>query len=88
MQPYWADYFALLAVLEGRAADAARLAGFADAAYARNEDERQSNEIAAIERARTLTRAALGEAEAVRLQAEGARCSDGEAAALAFGEAR
>ena len=88
MQPYWADYFALLAVLEGRAADAARLAGFADAAYVRNEDERQSNEIAAIERARTLTRAALGEAEAERLQAEGARCSDGEAAALAFGEAR
>jgi hypothetical protein len=88
MQAYWADYFALLAALEGRAADAARLAGYADATYVRNDDERQNNEAAAVERARALARATLGAAEAARLQAEGARCSDDEAAALAFGAAR
>jgi hypothetical protein len=88
MQPYWADHLALLAALEDRALDAARLAGYADAAYARNEDERQGNETAAVERARTLAREALGEAEAARLQAEGERCSDDDAAALAFGRPR
>jgi hypothetical protein len=85
LQPYWGDYLALLAALERRPADAARLAGYADAGYVRKDDKRQANEAAAIERAHALVRAALGEAEAARLHAEGAGLRDDEVAALAFG---
>lgn len=86
MQAWWADYLALLAALEGRPADAARLAGYADAVYLRHQDHRQANEAAAVERARALARAALGDAEAARLQAEGARLRDEDIAAIALAD--
>ena len=54
--------------------DAARLAGHADAAYAAyaaHDDTRQANEATVHTRACTLARAALGDADFGRLQAEG-----------------
>lgn len=83
-QILWADYLALLAALEGRPQAAARLIGYADAAYATREILRQSNEAAAIDRARTLARAALGEATFGHLQAEGATLRDEQIAVIAF----
>ena len=88
MRPYFADYLALLAALDTRPEAVARLCGYADAAYAAFEDMRHPNEAAAIDRARVLARAALGDAGFERLQAEGASCSGEEAAALAFGHAQ
>ena len=85
MRPYFADYLALLAALDSRPETAARLCGYADAAYVAFDDARQPNEAAAIERARTLARAALGDAAFERLQADGARLTSDEAAAVAFG---
>jgi len=83
LQPYFADYLALLAALAGRLEAAARLAGYADAANAR---ERDANEAAAHARAVHLARAALGDATFDRLQAEGAVLRDADVEALAFGE--
>ncbi len=88
MRPYFADYLALLSALDSRPGAAAWLCGYADAAYVAFEDARQPNEAAAIERARHLARAALGDAEFERLQAEGARSSGDAAAALAFARTR
>ena len=81
----WANYLALLAALQGRPDAAARLAGYADAAYLALDDKRQPNEAAAIDRARTLARAALGDAEYDRLRAEGTTLRDTDIAAVAFG---
>ena len=86
MRPYFADYFALLAALDGQPEAAARLCGHADAAYVAFDDTRQPNEAAAVERARALARAALGDAEFERLQAEGAHCNFDEVTALALGD--
>ena len=84
LQPYWADYLALMAMLEGRPRTAARLAGYADAGYAGREQDRAHNETAAIERARALARTALGDAEFDRLSVNGGALQDGEIATLAF----
>lgn len=81
----WADYLALLAALDVRLQAAARLAGYADTACIALDERRQENESAAVDRARTLARAALGEAEYDRLHAEGAKLRDADIAALAFG---
>ncbi len=83
-QPYFADYLALLAALDGRLDAAARLAGYADAANA-CVGEREPNEAAAIARAVQLARAALGDATFDRLHAEGATLRDADIEALAFG---
>jgi predicted ATPase/DNA-binding winged helix-turn-helix (wHTH) protein len=83
MQPFYADYLAQLAALEGRFEPAARLAGYADAGNARV-SERQSNEAAAIAHAVQLARAALGDAAFDRLHAEGAALRDADIEALAF----
>jgi predicted ATPase len=88
MRPYFADYLALLAALDGWLEAAVRLCGYADAAYIALEDTRQPNEAGAVERARALARAALGDAAFERLQGEGGRCGSDEVAALAFGAAR
>ncbi|HVF65080.1 MAG TPA: winged helix-turn-helix domain-containing protein [Casimicrobiaceae bacterium] len=80
----WANYLTLLAALEGRPDAAARLAGYADAAYLALDDTRQPNEAAAIDRAHTLARAALGDDECDRLRAEGTTLRDADIAALAF----
>jgi len=85
LQPFFADYLALLAALAGRPETAARLAGYADAANARI-GERQPNEAAAHARAMQLARAALGDGAFDRLHAEGAVLRDADVEALAFGE--
>ena len=84
LQPYWADYLALIAMLEGRPRTSARLAGYADIGYAGREQDRAHNETAAIERASVLARTALGDAEFERLYVNGGALQDGEIATLAF----
>ena len=74
-----------MAALEGRQQEAARLAGYADAGYAAREILREPNEAAAVTRAKALARAALGDAEVQRLQAEGTVLRDDQIAAIAFG---
>lgn len=58
-------------MLESRAEAAAQLAGYADAANEHDSPGRQPNEQAAIERAKTLARAALGDKRFERLHHEG-----------------
>ena len=87
LQPYFADYLALLAALEGRMEAAAQLAGYADAANARV-GEREPNEAAAHARAAHVARTALGDAAFDRLQADGAVLRESDIEALALGEAR
>ena len=83
-QPYWADHLALLAALEQRPRAAAQLLGYADAAYAAIATAREVNEARAIERARAICVAALGEETVAKLQRDGARLADGDLAALAL----
>jgi predicted ATPase/class 3 adenylate cyclase/DNA-binding winged helix-turn-helix (wHTH) protein len=85
LQPFFADYLALLAALEGRPEAAARLAGYADVGNARV-GEREPNEAAAVARAVQLAHAALGDAAFDRLHAEGAALRDADIEAIAFGE--
>jgi len=83
LQPYFADYLALLAALAGHLEAARRLAGYADAANARI-GERQSNEVAAYARAMQLARTALGDAAFDRLHTEVAVLRDANVEAPAF----
>jgi predicted ATPase/DNA-binding winged helix-turn-helix (wHTH) protein len=85
LQACYADHLALLAALEARPRAAALLAGYAQATYERLGDARQRNEAQALERARRLVHAALGEAEFESLQADGRLLRDAEIAPLAFG---
>ncbi len=87
MQPYWGDCLALLAAMDGRPRAAALLAGYADAAYAARDEDREPNEAAAHERACAHARAALGEAGFERLHDEGRRLADDEVHAIAFAAA-
>jgi len=82
-QPFYADYMALLAALEGRPRASARLIGYADVGNAPL-GPRQSNEAAAIERATRLARAALQATEFERLRDQGSALRDADVAALAF----
>lgn len=84
LQPYWADYLSLLAILEARPRAAARLIGYADAGYASRPREREHNEAAAVGRARTLVGAALSNVEFERLRAAGKLLRDEEIPAVAF----
>ena len=79
-----AAYLALLAALEGRVRAAVRLLGYAEASYHARNEARETNEAAAMERARALGSASLGAAVFERLHAEGASLRDGDIAALAF----
>lgn len=83
--PYYADYLALLAALQGRPEAAAQLVGFADAANRAIGGPREHNEAAAINRARLLAAAALGQPSVLQLQAEGETLRDSQVAMLAFG---
>jgi hypothetical protein len=83
-QPYWADYLALLAAIEGRPQAAARLIGYADARYAAAGTAREINEARAVERAGRLVAARLGAAAFERLKAAGAKIGDDDVAGLAF----
>jgi len=85
LQKEWADYLSLLAALEQRAAAAARLCGYAIAAYEMFEGRRDVNEAAAFDRARRLAVSTLGDSEFERLQAEGRSLRDEDIAAIAFG---
>jgi predicted ATPase len=85
MQAYWADYLALLAALDGRLREAARLAGYSTARYGRNDDRRAPNEVAAWDQACALARTALSAREFDDLYGEGAALGDADVAALAFG---
>ena len=87
LQPYFADYLALLAALQGRPQTAARLAGYADAANLAVGSQREGNEAAAIERARALASAALGEKLFEQLQGEGRDLRGTQIASLVFGDA-
>lgn len=87
VREYWADNLALLAALEGRPRDAARLRGYGDALYAAIGSTRQANEARAADQAEQLARQALGHPEVARLEAEGAGLRDEDISRLAFGEA-
>jgi hypothetical protein len=79
-----ADNVALLAALEGRARDAAKLCGYGDAIYAANGVVRQINEARTVKRAEQLGRENIGDAEFERCRAEGAGLGEGDIAAIAF----
>ena len=79
-----ADNLALLAALEGRARDAAKLCGYGDAIYAANGVVRQVNEARMATDAERLAREKIGEAEFERLKAEGAALGENNIASLAF----
>jgi hypothetical protein len=81
-----ADHCALLAALEGRPRQAARLLGYAEARHAANRDSRQPTEAQSAERALALVRAALGEAEVERLKVAGAALTVEAAAEEALAE--
>jgi predicted ATPase/DNA-binding winged helix-turn-helix (wHTH) protein len=85
MAAYLADYLALYAMLERRPADAARLAGYADARYAAFDDNRQPNEAAALARALAVARTALGDDKVQLLQQAGTLMSGAQVPACAFG---
>ena len=85
-QAYWADHLALLAALRGWFESAAKLIGYADAGYMRNEDRREPNEDAAVARARTLAVAALGQDTFDKLRLAGESLNDGQIGAIAFGD--
>ena len=78
------DHLALRVALSGKTADAARLAGYADAAYAAKATPRQANEARACNRLRALLRERLAADELERLLAEGAKLSEDEACRLAL----
>ena len=80
----WADYLALLAVLEGRPHTAARLLGYGDAIHTAHNLVRQTNEARAAERAERLAREQLDDADFERLKSEGADLRDEDISALAL----
>jgi hypothetical protein len=85
LQLHWlADNLALLAALEGRARDAAKLCGYGDATYAAYGVVRQINEARTAMRAEELARERIGETEFARLKAEGAGLREDDVLTLAF----
>jgi predicted ATPase/DNA-binding winged helix-turn-helix (wHTH) protein len=82
--PYWADYLALLAALEDRPRAAARLLGYADAAYAAIATPREINETRAVERATARCLESLSRAAFEQRHRDGARLADADLDALAF----
>jgi tetratricopeptide (TPR) repeat protein len=79
------DQVSLLAAMEGRFQDAARLCGAANSLYAARGCPREVNEVNAARRAASLAGDHLGHAEFLRLQAEGAGICDSDLSATAFG---
>ena len=70
--------------LAHRPCAAARLLGYADAAYAAIETAREINEARAVERATDICLSSLGAAAFGRLRRDGARLADADLAALAL----
>ncbi len=85
LQPYCADYLALLAALGDRPRAAATLAGYADAGYRAKGEGREPNEAAAAVRVQVIAREALGNLVFEQLRAQGTGLIDGQVAAIAFG---
>jgi len=84
MQPYCADYLALLAALEGRPRAAAALAGYSDEGYRAKSEGRERNEAAASERVRALAVAQIGVDAFENARAGGGALTDDQIVALAF----
>jgi tetratricopeptide (TPR) repeat protein len=80
------DHLGLRAALAEKTASAARLAGYADAAYAAKATPRQANETRARDRLQTLLRERLSVDELERLLAEGAAMNEDDACRLALEE--
>jgi hypothetical protein len=80
------DHIALRAALTGKLANAARLSGYADSAFAARHSSRQPNEARARTRLQTLLRENFVPDQLDRLFAEGAKMSEDEACALALEE--
>ena len=83
---YFFDHVALCTAQAGRLADAARLGGFADEAYAANHTTREPNEARARERLHSMLRDKLAAADLERLLAEGTALTKDEAYRLALRE--
>jgi predicted ATPase/DNA-binding winged helix-turn-helix (wHTH) protein len=79
------DSLSMLALLEQRPRDTARLLGFGDARYAAAGARRDRNEARTVEAAGRGAREALGEAEFERLHAEGAGLGEDELLVVALG---
>ena len=80
---HFMDHFALRTGLAGHVEDAARLAGFADASFARHQATREPNEARARMRLHRLLEERLSTHTLVRLLAEGADAGEPEACRLA-----
>jgi predicted ATPase/DNA-binding winged helix-turn-helix (wHTH) protein len=78
------DHLALRAALVGRWADAARLAGYVDAAFPTIGSPRQTNEARARARLDRLLRDQISEEECTKLMAEGATMTEEDACRLAL----
>ena len=76
------NHVALMAACTGRLAVAGKLLGFADAAYAANQDCAQSNEARLAALAASKIDAALGPGEQGALRVQGAKLSAVEAEVL------
>ena len=84
-QPYWADYLALLAAIEGRPRAASLLLGYANARYLANGTAREVNEARAAHRTEQLAAEGVGPAEFSRLQGAGSVLRDEEINGIALG---
>jgi hypothetical protein len=78
------DHFALRAALAGKLFDAARLAGYADYEWSRQEATREPVEARARDRLLSVLTQQLPPDELERLRAEGAKLSDAQACRLAL----
>ncbi len=84
MQPYCADYLALLAAVERRPRAAAWLAGYSDEGYRAKSEGRERNEAAASQRVQALAVAEIGADAFENARAGGCALTDDQIAALAF----
>jgi predicted ATPase/DNA-binding winged helix-turn-helix (wHTH) protein len=78
------DHVALRAALAGRLREAARVAGYSDAAWAAKKASRQPNEARARDRLHSLLREKVSTDDLARFLAEGAKMSEDEAWRLAL----
>jgi predicted ATPase/DNA-binding winged helix-turn-helix (wHTH) protein len=86
LQPYWADYLALLAALERRPRTASLLIGYANAQYEARSEQREQGEVAAHMRCISTVDALLDELVCQQLMSAGRHLRDDEIAALAFSD--
>jgi predicted ATPase/DNA-binding winged helix-turn-helix (wHTH) protein len=84
LHPWTLDFLALLAALEGRHEDAARVAGAADARYEAINGARQTNEQRARERVGALLGARLDARQQTELGEQGRPLGDAEIVSLAL----